>query len=407
MLRVTWSQEGDTDAVWVEFAVEGEPWRTSPQMPGTVGVHEEILLGLPAASPVKVRVAALDGEELLRTASQSAATLGLPADLENAEFRAWEPTLATTEEWLLGSVDVGDQWYRGPFYVFLLDRSGRIVWYREVPDSRCTMFPRVLKDGSGIAWEANTIYTYRDLKPTFTRATLDLSREEITEISDFNFTWDETEDGTLLYSYAIGWDTFGIRALHPDGTEETPWTCSPWMEPFDPEHWWCMANAIHYVVSTNTALYSMFESGTVVEVDLTTGDVLRQWGNLEGSWAVDPSESLFEWQHYPTFTPEGTLLLSTHVPGQPGEQRAREYALDDASSTLREVWSYGEGQAPYANYAGEAVRLANGNTLLNYGSEGTIREIGPDGQVAWEVAFPGHLVGHQTLVADLYALTAR
>ena len=47
--------------------------------------------------------------------------------------------------------------------------------------------------------------------------------------------------------------------------------------------------------------------------------------------------------------------------------------------------------------------MPNGNTLLNYGCGGVIREITPDGEVVWQVD-TGYLIGHQTQIEDLYAV---
>jgi hypothetical protein len=63
-------------------------------------------------------------------------------------------------------------------------------------------------------------------------------------------------------------------------------------------------------------------------------------------------------------------------------------------------------------YKGMAIRLPNGNTLANYGTGGFIREITPDKRTAFHVKFDvdggddffNKMVGHNVLVADLYAL---
>ena len=81
--------------------------------------------------------------------------------------------------------------------------------------------------------------------------------------------------------------------------------------------------------------------------------------------------------------------------------------LDQLPETgeLTEIWSYGEGIDEYAYYSGEAYRLANGNTLLNYGTGGEIREVDPEGETVWSLQWgEDHTLGHTQLVGDLYAL---
>jgi hypothetical protein len=152
-------------------------------------------------------------------------------------------------------------------------------------------------------------------------------------------------------------------------------------------------------------LWSTYWGDWIAEIDLGSGAPRWHAGALPEGWRIDPVEAALDLQHYPNFTPEGTLLVSTHIPGKEGEQRARELRLDDSQSTLTQVWSYGEGAEGWARYSGEAVRLANGNTLLNYGTGGEVREIGADGAIVWSLRWGDtRTLGHTQLVGDLYAL---
>jgi hypothetical protein len=85
----------------------------------------------------------------------------------------------------------------------------------------------------------------------------------------------------------------------------------------------------------------------------------------------------------------------------------REYAVDEATQTLQEVWSFGTGQGVYGDTLGEAWRLPAGNTLHNYGSEPRVREITPDGVVVWDIVWPDYPhIGRSTPLdlSQLYAL---
>ena len=51
-----------------------------------------------------------------------------------------------------------------------------------------------------------------------------------------------------------------------------------------------------------------------------------------------------------------------------------------------------------------AHRLANGNTLHNYGSDGSIREVTTDGDLVWGMEFDGtRLMGRSVFIEDLWA----
>jgi hypothetical protein len=151
-----------------------------------------------------------------------------------------------------------------------------------------------------------------------------------------------------------------------------------------------------------SVFWSIFEQSTAIEVSVPGGKVLQYFGDLGGE-AFDPVESAIDYQHYVNWTKDGTILASTHVPGEPYEQRTREYTTD--GKTLTNIWTFGEDFEHYAQYAGEAWRLPNGNTMIGYGTDGEVLEVTPDLEIAWQVEFEGPpLVGHMTLVDDLYAL---
>jgi hypothetical protein len=147
----------------------------------------------------------------------------------------------------------------------------------------------------------------------------------------------------------------------------------------------------------------MFQTSTVVEIDRESGEVIRQFGQLDGAYSVDPEGSNLDLQHYPNYTPDGTLIVSTHVPNQSYQQRAREFVVNDETRTLEEVWTYAGG-GYYAEYAGEAKRLASGHTIQGFGTDGAIHEVDAQASMVWGVEWRNKLLGTATFVEDIYAL---
>jgi hypothetical protein len=81
----------------------------------------------------------------------------------------------------------------------------------------------------------------------------------------------------------------------------------------------------------------------------------------------------------------------------------REYAIDDVAKTLRQVWSWKDGRGTRTLYAGEAHRLPNGNTLVNYGTTPLIREVTSEGDIVWEIGWSEQsFVGRSVFLDDLY-----
>ena len=118
-------------------------------------------------------------------------------------------------------------------------------------------------------------------------------------------------------------------------------------------------------------------------------------------------------------TEAGTLLVSSHMPGYEGFDSAPtpnqhafiEFEIDRETQTLTELWRYTEGPE-WPRSRGMAMRLENGNTLVNYGTAGVIREVTPDAETVFRVKFDlqggddtyNKMVGHNELIDDLYSL---
>jgi hypothetical protein len=150
---------------------------------------------------------------------------------------------------------------------------------------------------------------------------------------------------------------------------------------------------------------SFYSFESLVEIDATTGVAERWFGHVDGSWAFDPPSSAFWWQHGGHWTDAGTLLTSSYLTQSGDEIVVREYEVDEANQTLREIATLGQGLGVFGAFMGEAHRLPNGNTLHNTGSDSRLREFTPDGTVVWELDWPGNNeIGRSTPISDLWML---
>ena len=409
VLEVTWTQLEDSDASWVEFIYPGNDWVTSPEGDGSVGEHREWLFGLPAEAAISFRIVNRVGDEIrLGEELVGANTDALPEDLPLAQALGWNETLTSDDRWFLLSLEVQDEdWYQGPFWVLVLDRLGRVVWYYAVPDDRCTMHGRTALSGDHMLFEETTIYTGDEgAGSLLRRMTLDMAFDETTPVPGLGSTFAETDDGLILFDDYTDFPETWLEELHPDGTRRRIWLCNDWADQHDLPVWGCDPNETIWVRDTDTVLWSMWWSDSVLELERETGAIVHQWGRMPGSWDFEPAGVGFEMQHYPHYTDAGTLLVSTHIPNQPSVHRIREFELDPMTETLTEIWTYGEGLDLWPRYAGGAFWLHNGNVLINYGTDARIREITHDDQqLVWEIAWDSdYLIGHVTALQDLYAI---
>ena len=175
------------------------------------------------------------------------------------------------------------------------------------------------------------------------------------------------------------------------------------------------------------------DESTVIEVRRSNGEVVGQYGEASGSYSfaatpAPPGGGTWEfgYQHFANITKDGTLILSTHLPGHQGGQATsmpvadqhafEEYDIDRTNRRLTMRWFFQLPGQEWAMYKGMAMKLPNNNVLGNTGTGGVIREITPDKQTVFMVKFDApattaqnndffnKMVGHNFFVADLYSL---
>jgi hypothetical protein len=420
VLLVTWTQTFATDRVWLEFSFEGSGVMTSRAAAGTPGPHQDVVLGVPGETLVTLRIVLEQGGTTVATQDYRGTTEAVPSRMPVPEVLAHDPLLATGDRWLFGSVEDSDGgcnnpicYYSRTFWIYIMDRRGRIVWYYADPASNATTsFQRIARDGEYIVLEKRPFGggTERGV----VQMTLDWSYCEEFAVPGLADAIDVTDDGSLLYNVEDQYDE--LRERTRDGRIRAIWSCR---DTFGPD-FECYSNTVNWNPLDDTVLMSFPYQNTVVEIDRQSGALVGQYGDAPSSWAFVPATWQFEFQHFANITPDGSLLVSSHMPGfaetenpVANQHAFIEFEIDRQNRTLVEKWIYNEGPE-WAMYKGMAIRLPGGNTLANYGTGGVIREITPDKRTAFLVKFDSEggddffnkMVGHNVLIDDLYALNA-
>jgi len=405
LVYVTWTQ-GDAATTHVEFSFDEGEWRSSPSRQTDPGEVEALLLGIPYDTEFTFRVVYDLGDGPVTTDEVEAETGELPDDFPVPELVASDPdAYEPTGRYLLSSINAyNGGWTGGDYYKFIMDRQARIVWTLLTPDNSWSIYLRVSLDGDDILWDDFTYWSGWDdgADSRVHRMKIDGTIVESTPTPGGHHAFTELLDGTIVWGAASWWSET-LEKIGPDGIQRTVWDCTEFLDAIG-EGDYCQSNALYWHEAYDSYLYSFYSTSHVVEIDGPTGATLNIWGHVNGAWAFEPEESAFYWQHGATFTDEGTLLLSTYADSDSSELVVREYELDEAAGTLREIWSFGEGEGIHGDTAGEAHRLAGGNTLHNYGSGCRLREVTPDGTVVWDVDWEGSkLLGRSVFFDDLYA----
>jgi len=155
---------------------------------------------------------------------------------------------------------------------------------------------------------------------------------------------------------------------------------------------WTHSNSLQ-VAPTGEIVHSIRHLDTVVAISPQFDGIAWRIGRFHSYFAFPNPSDQFYHQHFARMLDNGNLLLFDNGNGRPAAQggsysRALELALDWGSMTSTKVWEYrhrvsnndGSVSYKYADAAGMAERLENGNTLILFGRDvdpGTLRARGP------------------------------
>lgn len=408
VVRVVWNQprEGSTR---VEYRTDPEAgWSQTPLKTVPRSTGRQVLLGVPYETEVEYRVITDmgDGEEV--TPAATITTGAYPDDLPVPIVLASDPgKYDTSAPYVITSMNRdGDNRY-GRWWVFIMNRAGQVVWAQQTPREWISRHVSVAFDNRALLVDRDTFWTDRTnngATSTVVRMTLDGRVEHTYRTPGLHHAFTPIPDGEIAWGAKNGSNKETIEKVDLDGSQTEVWDCAD-LHAESGDGGTCGSNGLWWDARTDHFLFSFWSTDTVVEVDHASGEHLRYFGDMTGAWAFDPPATQFWWQHGPTYTPTGTLMVSTKGTDRASETLIREYELDEENKVLREVWSFGEGRGIYGPYMGEAHRLSNGNTLHVYGAGGHLAEAMPDGTVAWEVTWEGDKHnGRTTVWNDLYEL---
>jgi len=393
---------------------------TTPETEDVGTAHAVALYGLAPDAVVPWRaVTEIDGVAF--TSEGTVTTGALPDDFPGLKVTVADLPRMSSERFLVGG------WTGGQGYGLAVDRVGLGAWYLR-PDwaglpawnvfESVAALPAVGEVVAG-AWS----YQMGEGESFLVRASMageiletwdaGQGHHEVQALPDGTVAWwvydnrPWTDPGTGT-EWILAGDALVERA--PDGTQRTVFSVWDAVSPVWDARWdgggptvdWSHANTFFYSADTSSYLCSFAGLALVLEVDRASGEVLRSFGR-GGDYPVGNGSTVFTWQHNVNRTPTGTLLMTSMDPAHTFIF-AVEYALDEPTHTLREVWSFGTDGVYPAEAGGEAWRLSNGDTLFNMGTRGLLQEVTPAGDVVWEATWdrPGTFYRLKPVV-DLYS----
>jgi len=404
VVQVSWttSRAGTS---WVSYGIDGALDRRTPDGVGGATSHAFNLYGLPPETEVGWEAHTTFDDGASWTSSGTITTGSITEQYPTMALQTWDREAASPEPYFIGALSD----LTGMIVAF--DRQGRALWTLPRPPG--------LPDTNVVESLASTPTSEEVIVGTYS---IDVTKSEST-FYRMKMTGEVMEefsaplahhmsltlaDGTLAWlaqdiqpwtaprdgvTYNLAGDAIVER--DPAGSEHVVFTTWDWREPDYDGPWpedpsltldWTHANTIFYYPETDTYLLSLANVDTALQIDRTTGLVVRSYGKY-GDFPVAAGSTAFHFQHDVNFTPEGHLLMTSENEDE-NEIFAIEYAIDEASRTIVEVRSFAKDEGLAAFCGGQARRLSNGNTFFNAGNSGVIREYDGVGNVVWDLV-PG------------------
>lgn len=399
---VSWEQLHEA-TVWIEYSYAEDEWHQTPTAEAEASQIEQLLLGVPFDTAVSYRVVNDFGAGALTDTERSITTGALDESLPPPSTVIGQDGAYASTPYFMLSVCGGPY---DPWWTIIMDRHGQVVWAWETEQSFISAQPHPSFDGTDIIIDYNSFWRQFDdgLASRILRLDIDGTIISETPVPGLQHSFTDMPDGSMVYG--ANSPTERLIQVTPEGDSVELWDCQDWLDSAGTPDDICLSNHVYWNEATDTFLYSSFVNNTVVEIDRATGDTVRWFGDVPGSWSFSPLESQFFWQHGVHYLSDGTMLVSTKDERDGSETVVRQYALDEEHETLEEIWSFGEGEGVYSPAAGGAHRFENGNTLHHYGETPRIREVTSEGEVVWDVEWtqPDVVLGYVWPLEDLYAL---
>ncbi len=416
LVEVNWTTD-EPGYSWVEYGTTQAMELSTDVSSEATTDHSFLLYGVPALSDIYVTAyTEIDGEVLTSFAEIS--TPNVPSNLPDPTVTVFDEDRADSSLYIVGSI-LGEN-----NLLFAINREGEWLWYTEPDDTLCTFDTQISRDGHGLVY--NLFAMDNSLHHGYlNHIGIDgqVTDEFITVGAHHAFAQLPDGNTAVIVADVRDWQNPGtgevetvvgdaIQEIDAEGNLQTIFSTWDWSDPWVHEDWdveyypgmkdWTHGNSLAYYEDRDTYLISLANIDTVLEVNRTTGDVVRSFGpRMEYDYL--PGTPPADFQHDAQLTPQGTLIMTSRI--EHDHTLGIEYSIDESTKTLEEVWSYGDDANLLAITQGQITILPNGNTLVNFGTAGVIREVTPEGDVVWELqADAGSWFGYVELFNDFYAL---
>lgn len=316
-----------------------------------------------------------------------------------------------------------------PFHL-ILDGNGSVVYYRKVATGNTGDF-KLQSNGMISYYQGNNYYfldaTFRIIDSASTGNGVQFDPHDFLLLPNGNYLMMGSEqvvrdlrDYPLFNGNATPGDSDAVvesvvlQEVRPDGVVVFEWRAIDHFDLGDVDPYylsnpsvvdWTHSNAVALDGDGNYLLSSR-HFNEITKIDRNTGAVIWRFGGKRNQFNVTNDSALFLAQHDCRKIANGNLTLFDN--GRAGSPvhpaAAKEYELDESTMTAALVWSHVEDSSSHSRAIGNAQRLSNGNTLINYGltvdSRLLFNVVSPDNRAVFALSFDDTLRSYRVYHYD-------
>jgi hypothetical protein len=412
---ITWSTTlPSPTAAQIDFGIDSSYGMTAP-VDLTVASYRTLLLGMKTSSTYHYRVTAKNASGSCASDDYTIATGPPPNGFSN-------PTVTTMNaSALYGGFLVTGQFSQGTIGgsngapAFILDKDGSLVWWYTVTGS----------DATGVAMSYDGQYLWIN-NANVPNGTTHVHRVTMDGLEDIDFSTPFKglshqltplpDGGVAFYTYGTnGCDDIKIFPANGTPTDSATTIANAMTAHGGSGN--CHVNNIQYSPADDTLIFSDLDNNCLTKVTRSGTPVWVLNGGVGGVQSSFNNGSLIWKGGEHGFTVLGTddfviLNNNSKVPagsttnwgsaaGDGSGAQAIEVKLDLGAKTATQTWMYKPNPGIVNDVLGDAQRLPNGNTMVDFATKGTIHEVDKNGALLQSIVSKTNF-GYITKRATLY-----
>jgi hypothetical protein len=408
VVTVTWSTPEESRG-YVEFGPTRELGLETPLSEESSHEHSQLLLGLTADTPYYYRVVAGEGSAAKKSDIKQVRTGYLPPGVPSPDV------VGSGQDGLIFAAMLGSN--NG---VYVLNPEGQVVWYWRDDRGLQTLRAQLSRDRKSVLYNAARASGEPSEDSEIVRVALDGSETTNINVPYLAHDFLELPDGKFAAIVVENQEVDGVEIksnaiveVELDGTVTQVWSALDCFDPAvnmssEPEQGWTLANSLDHDEDEDVYYFGTRGLSSIVRINRDTYECDWVFGAM-GDIGFADGALQFLHQHQFQVMDDRVIVYDNDGAndgaddGEKKISRVVEYEIDFDAGTATDIWSFASDPPVYTPVLGEAVRLSNGDTLIDWSYAGRIERVTPDGNSIWQLNTSlGYAFGYITLQSSFY-----